>query len=198
MLAPLKWLLSYTDLKINTKEEIHELASEMTLTGTKVEEVISKGEEINRVVVAKCLEVRRHENSDHLFVCKLDIGADEPIQIITGAQNMRAGAYVPAALDGSTIAGGRIIKAGKLRGLESNGMMCSFEEIGLDCNDYEGGSNDGIMILQDLGEFRVAALLVLCVNGLCQKGLELRIELRQSPVDVGKAHRLPLHRQQLQ
>lgn len=114
MLAPLKWLLSYTDLKINTKEEIHELASEMTLTGTKVEEVISKGEEINRVVVAKCLEVRRHENSDHLFVCKLDIGADEPIQIITGAQNMRAGAYVPAALDGSTIAGGRIIKAGKL------------------------------------------------------------------------------------
>ena len=96
MLAPLKWLLSYTDLKINTKEEIHELASEMTLTGTKVEEVVSKGEEIDRVVVAKCLEVRRHENSDHLFVCKLDIGADEPIQIITGAQNMRAGAYVPA------------------------------------------------------------------------------------------------------
>ena len=154
MLAPLKWLLSYTDLKINTKEEIHELASEMTLTGTKVEEVVSKGEEIDRVVVAKCLEVRRHENSDHLFVCKLDIGADEPIQIITGAQNMRAGAYVPAALDGSTIAGGRVIKAGKLRGLESNGMMCSFEEIGLDCKDYEGGSNDGIMILQDLGEFR--------------------------------------------
>lgn len=142
MLAPLKWLLSYTDLKINTKEEIHELASEMTLTGTKVEEVVSKGEEIDRVVVAKCLEVRRHENSDHLFVCKLDIGADEPIQIITGAQNMRAGAYVPAALDGSTIAGGRVIKAGKLRGLESNGMMCSFEEIGLDCKDYEGGSND--------------------------------------------------------
>ena len=154
MIAPLKWLLSYTDLNINSKEEIHALASEMTLTGTKVEEVVSRGEEINKVVVAKCLEVRRHENSDHLFVCKLDIGAEEPIQIITGARNMRVGAYVPAALDGSTIAGGRTIKAGKLRGLESNGMMCSFEEIGLDCNDYEGGNNDGIMILQDLGEFR--------------------------------------------
>ncbi len=154
MIAPLKWLLSYTDLNINSKEEIHALAEEMTLTGTKVEEVVSKGAEIDKVVVAKCLEVRRHENSDHLFVCKLDIGADEPIQIITGAQNMRAGAYVPAALDGSTLAGGRKIKAGKLRGLDSNGMMCSFEEIGLDCSDYEGGSNDGIMIIQDLGEFR--------------------------------------------
>ncbi len=154
MIAPLKWLLSYTDLDINTKEEIHHLASEMTLTGSKVEEVVSKGAEIERVVVAKCLEVKDHENSDHLHVCTLDIGAEEPIQIITGAQNMRVGAYVPAALDGSTIAGGRTIKAGKLRGLPSNGMMCSFEEIGLDCNDYEGGNNDGIMILQDLGEFR--------------------------------------------
>lgn len=154
MIAPLKWLLSYTNLNITTKEEIHELASEMTLSGSKVEEVVSKGAEIERVVVAKCLEVRRHENSDHLFVCKLDIGAEEPIQIITGAQNMRPGAYVPAALDGSTIAGGRTIKAGKFRGLDSNGMMCSFEEIGLDCRDYENGSNDGILILQDIGEFR--------------------------------------------
>lgn len=108
MIAPLKWLLSYTDLNINSKEEIHALASEMTLTGTKVEEVVSRGEEINKVVVAKCLEVRRHENSDHLFVCKLDIGAEEPIQIITGARNMRVGAYVPAALDGSTIAACRL------------------------------------------------------------------------------------------
>ena len=103
MVAPLKWLLSYTDLNINSKEEIHELAEEMTLSGTKVEEVVSKGAEINRVVVAKCLQVERHENSDHLFVCQLDIGAEEPIQIVTGAQNMRVGAYVPAALDNSTI-----------------------------------------------------------------------------------------------
>ena len=115
MVAPLKWLLSYTDLNINSKEEIHELAEEMTLSGTKVEEVISKGAEINRVVVAKCLQVERHENSDHLFVCQLDIGAEEPIQIVTGAQNMRVGAYVPAALDNSTISEGRTIKAGKLR-----------------------------------------------------------------------------------
>lgn len=154
MIAPLKWLLSYTDLNISSKEQIHELASEMTLSGSKVEEVVSKGAEISKVVVAKCLDVARHENSDHLFVCTLDIGAGEPIQIVTGAQNMRAGAYVPAALDGSQIAGGRTIKAGKLRGILSNGMMCSFEEIGLDCRDYEGGNNDGIMILQDLGEFR--------------------------------------------
>ena len=153
MIAPLKWLLSYTDLNINSKEEIHELAEEMTLSGTKVEEVVSKGADINRVVVAKCLQVEKHENSDHLFVCQLDIGAGEPIQIVTGAQNMRVGAYVPAALDNSTISEGRTIKAGKLRGVPSNGMMCSFEEIGLDCNNYENGNNDGIMILQDLGEF---------------------------------------------
>ncbi len=154
MIAPLKWLVSYTDLNINTKEDIHRLADEMTLSGSKVEEVVSKGGEIQRVVVAKCLSVQKHENSDHLFVCSLDIGADEPVQIVTGAQNMRVGAYVPAALDGSHIAEGRVIKAGKLRGVESNGMMCSFEELGLDCNDYEGGNNDGIMILQDLGEFK--------------------------------------------
>ena len=154
MIAPLKWLLSYTDLNINTKEEVHELASEMTLSGTKVEEVVSKGDDISRVVVAKCLQVERHTNSDHLFVCQLDIGAGEPIQILTGAQNMRVGAYVPAALDGSTISEGRTIKAGKLRGLPSNGMMCSFEELGLDCNNYEGGNNDGIMNLQELGEFK--------------------------------------------
>ena len=140
MIAPLKWLLSYTDLNINSNEEIHELAEEMTLSGTKVEEVVSKGADISRVVVAKCLQVERHENSDHLFVCQLDIGADEPIQIVTGAQNMRVGAYVPAALDNSTISEGRTIKAGKLRGVPSNGMMCSFEEIGLDCNDYENGN----------------------------------------------------------
>lgn len=154
MVAPLKWLLSYTDLDINTKEDIHKLADEMTLSGSKVEEVVSKGSEIQRVVVAKCLSVKRHENSDHLFVCSLDIGKEEPIQIVTGAQNMRVGAYVPAALDGSLIAGGRTIKAGKLRGEISDGMMCSFEELGLDCNDYEGGNNDGIMIIQDLGEFK--------------------------------------------
>lgn len=154
MIAPLKWLLSYTDLNINSKEEIKELADEMTLSGSKVEEVVSKGADINRVVVAKCLEVVRHPDSDHLFICQLDIGEKEPIQIVTGAQNMRVGAYVPAALDNSTISEGRKIKAGKLRGVPSNGMMCSFEEIGLDCNNYENGNNDGIMILQDLGEFK--------------------------------------------
>ena len=154
MIAPLKWLLSYTDININSKEELHDFTEEMTLTGTKVEGVTAKGADISRVVVAKCLQVEKHENSDHLFVCQLDIGAGEPIQIVTGAQNMRVGAYVPAALDNSTISEGRTIKAGKLRGVPSNGMMCSFEEIGLDCNDYENGNNDGIMILQDLGEFK--------------------------------------------
>lgn len=154
MIAPLKWLLSYTDININSKEELHDFTEEMTLTGTKVEGVTAKGADISRVVVAKCLQVEKHENSDHLFVCQLDIGEKEPIQIVTGAQNMRVGAYVPAALDNSTISEGRTIKAGKLRGVPSNGMMCSFEEIGLDCNDYENGNNDGIMILQDLGEFK--------------------------------------------
>jgi len=145
MKAPLNWLRAYTDITLDS----HTLSSDMTLSGSKVEAIEKQGAEIDKVVVAQCVSIAKHENSDHLFVCQVDIG-EEVIQIVTGAQNVRENAYLPVALDGSTIAGGKKIVKGKLRGVESNGMMCSFEELGLDYKDYVGGINDGIMILDDI------------------------------------------------
>ncbi|MBQ8827930.1 MAG: phenylalanine--tRNA ligase subunit beta [Clostridia bacterium] len=155
MKAPVKWLKEYTDLELSGDKDIHELADAMTISGTKVEGVDKLGGEIDRVVVGKCISFARHENSDHMFVCQMDVGEynDGLLQIVTGAQNVRTNALIPVALDKSTIAGGTKIKSGKLRGENSFGMMCSFEEIGLSHLDYEGGIDDGIMVLQDLKIF---------------------------------------------
>lgn len=153
MKAPLKWLLSYTDIDVKTKKEIHDFASAMTISGTKVESVENQAEEIEKVVVGKCIEVVPHENSDHLKVCQMDIGS-KVLQIVTGAGNVREGGYIPVALDGAKLAEGLHIKEGKLRGVVSMGMMCSFSELGLDHGDFPGGIEDGLMILQDLEDFR--------------------------------------------
>ena len=154
MKAPLKWLLSYTDIEIENKEDILKFASDMTMSGTKVEAIENKADEISKVVVGKCLETSPHENSDHLVICKMYVGKDTTLQIVTGAPNVREGGYIPVALDGSTLADGLKIKKGKLRGEVSEGMMCSFSELGLDHEDYPGGIEDGIIILQDLEDFK--------------------------------------------
>ncbi len=161
MKAPVEWMLSYTDIKAETKEEIRELASQMTLSGSKVESVDRVGAEISNVVIGLVKEVRPHENSDHLQICQVDVGEDEAaesgrkiLQIVTGAPNVRVGGYVPTALDGAVIAGGHTIRNGKLRGVESLGMMCSFEELGLNAADYPGGVEYGLIILQDIDEFK--------------------------------------------
>ncbi len=194
MKAPVKWLLEYTDLDITTDEQIHELGSEMTLSGSKVESVEKLECEIKRVVVAKCVELKRHENSDHMFVCQMDTGVANGgvTQIVTGAQNIRLGAYVPVALDNSVIAGGKEIKSGKLRGEISNGMMCSFEEIGLDYKNYEGGIDDGIMVIQDLKMFadyteeQLEALVgqnIMSVFGLVYDDSVIDFEITSNRVD---------------
>ncbi len=154
MKAPVEWMLSYTDIKAETKEEIHELASQMTLSGSKVESVDAVGADVTKVVIGLVTEIKPHENSDHLQICKVDVGGGNILQIVTGAPNVRLGGYVPTALDGANIAGGHTIKTGKLRGVESQGMMCSFDELGLDAEDYPGGIKDGLIILQDLEEFK--------------------------------------------
>ena len=151
MKTSIDWLLSYTD--IDKKIDPRKLASDMTISGSKVESVETRGADISRVVVGHCLEVAPHENSDHLQICQVDVG-NETIQIVTGAPNVRPDAYIPVALDNSTIAGGTKIKTGKLRGVESCGMMCSFGELGLSAEDYEGGIEDGLIILNDLAMFR--------------------------------------------
>ena len=95
------------------------------MSGSKVEGWTVEGDGIDRVVVGKVLEVTPHEDSDHLVVCKIDVGGETPLQIVTGASNVVPGAWVPAALDGSTLPGGKKIKKGKLRGVVSEGMLCS-------------------------------------------------------------------------
>ncbi|KPU42119.1 phenylalanine--tRNA ligase beta subunit [Oxobacter pfennigii] len=135
MLVPLKWLNSY--VKINDiNPEV--FADEMTMSGSKVEEVIETGKEITNVVTAKVLKVDRHPDADKLVVCQLNAGG-ESIQIVTGADNMKEGDIVPVALHGSTLPGGVKIKKGKLRGVESNGMMCSATELGLEIKDAVHG-----------------------------------------------------------
>ncbi|MFD3156124.1 phenylalanine--tRNA ligase subunit beta [Haloimpatiens sp. FM7330] len=127
MLLPVKWLKDYVDIDISPKE----LADKLTMSGSKVEEVVVKGDEITKVVTGKIVKIVKHPDADKLSICQVDIGKDEPIQIVTAATNMKEQDVVPTALHGSTLNGGLKIKKGKLRGVASNGMFCSEEELGI-------------------------------------------------------------------
>ncbi|HBG39589.1 MAG TPA: phenylalanine--tRNA ligase subunit beta, partial [Clostridiaceae bacterium] len=140
MIVPYKWLLDY----VNIDKSITEVGDELTLSGSKVEEIIENGKEISKVVTGKILSIEKHPNADRLTICKVDI-KDEIIQIVTAATNIRVNDIVPVALHGSTLAGGVKIKKGKLRGVESNGMFCSEVELGIADED----SVHGIMILKE-------------------------------------------------
>ena len=120
----------------------------MTVFGQKVETWERMDAEIKNVVVGKVLSMERHPNSDHMFICQVDVGQAEPVQIVTGAQNVNVGDLVPAALHNSWLPGGVHITKGKLRGEVSNGMLCSFAELGLTQNDLPGVFADGIWILE--------------------------------------------------
>ena len=122
----MRWLKEFVDLDVPTRQ----YAADMTMSGSKVEGYAVEGSEITNVVVGKCLSVEKHPNADTLVICKIDVGEGEPLQIVTGATNMFPGAYIPVAKDGSTIAGGKEIHKGQLRGAESNGMLCSLAELG--------------------------------------------------------------------
>ena len=142
-----KWLHEeFVDLShISDKEYVEKL----TVFGQKVETYERMDAEIKNVVVGKVVSIVRHENSDHMWVCQVDVGQDEPVQIVTGAQNVHEGDLVPAALHNSWLPGGIHITKGKLRGEKSNGMLCSFAELGLTQNDLPGAYADGIWILND-------------------------------------------------
>ena len=140
-----EWLSEFTDISATDKE----YCDAMTLSGSKVEGYEVTGEEISGVVTGRVLELVRHENSDHMWVCSVDVGRNASITIVTGAQNVRAGDVVPVATDGSTLPGGVTIRTGKLRGVESEGMLCSLKELGLDTHDYPYAIEDGIFILQE-------------------------------------------------
>ena len=122
-----KWLREFVDITATDKE----YDSVMTLAGQKVETTERMDAEIKNVVVGKVLSMKKHENSDHMWVCMVDCGIGEPVQIVTGAQNVHEGDLVPVAQHNSYLPGGIHITKGKLRGVESNGMLCSLKELGL-------------------------------------------------------------------
>mgnify|MGYP001163075246 FL=1 len=128
MILSRNWLNEFVDLKDITDKQFND---DMTLSGSKVETIERPDENLKNVVVGKILEMKRHENSDHMWVLKIDVGQAEPVQIVTGAWNIHVGDYVPAALHGAHLPGGVKIEKGKLRGVESEGMLCSLKELGM-------------------------------------------------------------------
>ena len=145
MLLSRNWLNEFVSIDAND----HDFSEDMTLSGSKVEVTEVEGSEISNVVVGRVEEIVRHENSDHMWICQVNVGQAELVQIVTGAQNVKQGDLVPVALDNSTLPGGIVIKSGKLRGETSNGMLCSFKELGLDNRDFPAAYEDGIWILSD-------------------------------------------------
>lgn len=141
-----RWLLDYVD--INDIDE-KTFADDMTLSGSKVESWSTEGEELKNIVVGQILSLERHPDSDHMWICSVDAGDDAPIRIVTGAQNLKVGDYVPAALHNSVVHGGHKITKGKLRGVESCGMLCSLGELGLTVHDFPYAIEDGIFVLGD-------------------------------------------------
>lgn len=142
MLAPYRWICDYADIK----SDVQTLADKMVMTGNGVEEIVQLGENIRNVVVGRIEKLEKHPDADKLQICMIDVGDEELLQIVTGADNVFEGAYIPVAKAPSMLPAGPI-KKGKLRGVESFGMLCSGGELNLKEEDYPGAGVDGIMIL---------------------------------------------------
>ena len=149
----MKWLNDY----VKADMPIKEFVAEMTMSGSKVETYEYTKGPVEKVVVGKVTEIKKHEDSDKLWICQVDVGTGT-IQIVTAAQNVFEGAYIPVVLDGGTVIDRHNntvmkIKKGKLRGAESCGMFCSFEELGMDNADFPYSSPDGVLVLNDDPDF---------------------------------------------
>ena len=164
MKASIEWLKEYSDIDVDSIK----LGDILTMTGSKVETIEQRGNDIKKVVVGKILEIKKHDDSDHLVVTQVDLGT-EKVQIVTGANNIKEGDIVPIAKDGSELPGGVKIKKGLLRGVESCGMMCSVGELGLEVSDYPGQIENGIMILDKSFEYKLGEDIV--------KALELKEDI---------------------
>ncbi len=167
MNTALSWIKAYVpDLTCEDQEYM----DAMTLSGTKVEGYSRRDKNLEKIVVGRIEKIERHPDADKLIVCQVDIGS-EVIQIVTGAPNVKEGDKVPVVLDGGRVAGGHdggplpeegiTIKAGRLRGVPSNGMMCSIEELGSDRNMYPEAPEFGIYIFDDDAEVGSDAVEVL-------------------------------------
>lgn len=141
----MKWLSDYVEADMPIKEYCHAL----TMSGSKVEGYEIEGKDVSNVVVGKILSKGPHENADALFVCQVDIGAETPIQIVTNAKNVKEGDLVPVALDGAVLPGGFKIKKGKLRGVESFGMFCGLDTLGLTSHDFPYADPEGVFVIEE-------------------------------------------------
>lgn len=155
MKASIEWLKEYSDIDI----DIVQLSDRLTMTGSKVETIEQLGKDIKNVVVGKIVTIEKHPDADKLVVTKVDVGS-EKIQIVTGANNIKVGDIIPLAKDGAELPGGIKIKKGKLRGVESCGMMCSIGELNLDLADYPNQIEHGIMILDQTLETQLGKDIV--------------------------------------
>ncbi|WP_297960094.1 phenylalanine--tRNA ligase subunit beta [uncultured Ruminococcus sp.] len=140
----MKWLGDYVKADMPIKDFCHAL----TMSGSKVECYEKEGSNISNVVVGKILSKGPHENADALFVCQVDIGAEAPIQIVTNAKNVKEGDLVPVALDGAVLPEGKIKKC-KMRGVESFGMFCGLDTLGLTAHDFPYADPDGVFVIEE-------------------------------------------------
>lgn len=143
MKVSLSWLKDFVDIDVT----VEELADKLVGAGFEVEEIIKSGDSMKNVVLGKIVKLEKHPDADKLQICQIDIGKDELVQIVTGAQNVSEGDLVPAALHNSLLPTGQVIKRGKLRGVLSDGMLCSGEELKLTEEDYKGAGVYGIMLM---------------------------------------------------
>lgn len=140
----MRWLNDYVKADMPIKDYCHAL----TMSGSKVEGYEVEGVDISNVVVGKILSKGPHENADALFVCQVDAGKESPVQIVTNAKNVKEGDLVPVALDGAVLPEGKI-KKGKIRGVESFGMFCGLDTLGLTAHDFPYADPDGVLVIQE-------------------------------------------------
>lgn len=174
MVLSRKWLNEF----VTVSEADRDFAEDMTLSGSKVETTEVDGVEIKNVVVGQIAQMERHPDSDHMWTCQVEVGQSATIQIVTGAQNLSVGDYVPVALDDSYLPGGVHIKAGKLRGVQSNGMLCSLKELGLTTHDFPYAIEDGIFVLSsdpELAGHMTPGQDIVCLLGLDDHIVEFEI-----------------------
>ncbi len=140
----MKWLADYVNADVPIKDFCHAL----TMSGSKVECYEVEGSNVSKVVVGKILSKGPHENADALFVCQVDVGADAPVQIVTNAKNVKEGDLVPVALDGAVLPEGKIKKC-KMRGVESFGMFCGLDTLGLTAHDFPYADPEGVFVIEE-------------------------------------------------
>ena len=190
MNTPLSWIKAYVpDLDVTAQE----YTDAMTLSGTKVEGFERFDEDIDKIIVAKITKMEKHPDADKLVVCQVQINEEgETIQIVTGAKNVKEGDIIPVVLDGgkvatghdgSKVAGGTKIKKGKLRGVESNGMFCSIEELGGDTEMYPEAPEDGVYVFNDVPEFKNIKLGTSAIEALGRDEVVFEYEVTSNRVD---------------